>query len=84
MIQITIATEVGVFHDLAPLCIQAMKDSLFGIVHTIEDSDDEDDKPVEEEKLEKEAIEDVLSEAAAILTKHDDNKGGTGIYKIHF
>ena len=34
--QLTIATEVGVFHDLAPLCIQAMKDALFGIVQNIE------------------------------------------------
>ena len=56
-----------------------MKDSLFGIVHTIEDSDDEGEKPVEEEKMEKEAIEDVLSEAAAILNKHDESKEGTGI-----
>ena len=58
-----------------------MKDSLFGIVHTIEDSDDEDaaEKPVEEEKLEKEAIEDVLSQAAAILTTHDGNAEGTGM-----
>ena len=54
---------MGVFHDLAPLCIQAMKDSLFGIVQAIEtaiDSDDEEEPSetaVKEEKMGNEAAE---------------------------
>ena len=35
-LQITIATEVGVFHDLAPLCIQGMKDAMFGQFKTLD------------------------------------------------
>ena len=78
---------MGVFHDLAPLCIQAMKDSLFGIVQKIEDSEDEEasEPVVEEEKLGNEAIEDVLSQAAAILNNNDNEnctKGKTYFQKV--
>jgi len=80
-LQITIATEVGVFHDLAPLCIQAMKDSLFGITQLIDDSDEEEEatENPEDEHLGNEAIEDVLSQAAAILGDQDAGYDGPGL-----
>ena len=34
--QITMATEVGVFQDLAQLCIQAMKEAIFGQYNNLE------------------------------------------------
>merc|ERR1712029_1173098 len=54
-LQITIATEVGVFHDLAPLCIQGMKDAMFGQFKTLDDTEDE--LEAEQEKAIKEAAE---------------------------
>jgi len=63
-LQITIATEVGVFHDLAPLCIQGMKDAMFGQFKTLDDTEDE--LEAEQEKLEAEK-EKALKEAAEIL-----------------
>lgn len=59
---------MGVFHDLAPLCIQAMKDAMFGQINNLEDDEDE----VKEDSGE--SIEDILSQAAAILKDHDDPK----------
>merc|ERR1719225_1691105 len=63
-LQITMATEVGVFQDLAQLCIQAMKEAIFGQYNNLEDSEDEAEKK-EEEK------ENLLSEMADILNKHE-------------
>jgi len=63
-LQITIATEVGVFHDLAPLCIQGMKDAMFGQFKTLDDTEDE--LEAEQEKLEAEK-EKAIKEAAEIL-----------------
>ena len=81
-LQITIATEVGVFHDLAPLCIQGMKDAMFGQFKTLDVSntlmmyfwivkyillqDTEDELEAEQEKLEAEK-EKAIKEAAEIL-----------------
>lgn len=42
-LQFTIATEIGVFHDLAPLCFTALKESMFAGFGPKTDSDDEDD-----------------------------------------
>ena len=36
LFQITMATEVGVFQDLAQLCIQAMKEAIFGQYNNLE------------------------------------------------
>ncbi|TRY80567.1 hypothetical protein TCAL_04551 [Tigriopus californicus] len=43
-LQFTIATEIGVFHDLAPLCFTALKESMFAGFGPKTDSDDEDDE----------------------------------------
>jgi len=38
----TIATEIGVFHDLAPMCISAMREVMFGGEEpSLDDTDDE-------------------------------------------
>lgn len=38
-LQITIATEIGVFHDFAPMCIQAMKEAMFGNINNLDDDE---------------------------------------------
>lgn len=62
-----------------------MKDSLFGIVQAIETAIDSEDEGAsetavhEEEKLGNEAIEDVLSQAAAILNDNDNENCAKGM-----